>query len=70
MHGHGSHNTAILSIIHNMSTTRNMTCIDLHIKHSAHTPSNSCVNEISSPSTYTNTDGYTVSYYTLCSFLR
>jgi len=44
--------------------------IDLHITPSAHTPSNSSVNEISSPSTYTNTDGYTVSYYILCSFLR
>ena len=34
----------------------------LHIKHikpSAHTPSNSFVNQISSPSTYTNTDCYT-----------
>jgi len=45
-------------------------CIDLHIKPSAHTPSNSFVNEISSASTYTNTDRYTVSYYILCSFLR
>ena len=26
--------------------------------------------KISSPSAYTNTDGYTVSYYILCSFLR
>ena len=33
-------------------------------------PSNSFVNQISSPSTYTNTDGYTVSPYILCSFLR
>jgi len=41
-----------------------MAFIDLHIKPSAHTPSKSFVNEISSPSTYTNTDGYTVSYYT------
>jgi len=39
-------------------------------KPSAHTPSNSFVNEISSPSTYTNTDGYTLSYYILRSFLR
>jgi len=30
--------------------------------------SNYFVNEISSPSTYTNTDGYTASYYILCSF--
>jgi len=32
--------------------------------------SNSFVNEISSLSTYTNIDGYIVSYYILCSFLR
>jgi len=30
----------------------------------------SVANEISSPSTYTNTDGYTVSYYILRSFFR
>jgi len=47
-----------------------MTCIDLHVKPSVHTSTNSFVNEISSPSTYTNTDGYTVSYFILCSFLR
>jgi len=83
MQGHDRHNTTIFSIIHTMSTTcfgqyyfdrhqvgYNMTCIALHIKASAHTPSNYFVNEISSPSTYTNTDGYTVSYYILCSFLR
>ena len=44
-------------------------CIDLHIKPSARTPSNSLVNKILFPSTYTNSDGYTVSYYKLCSFL-
>ena len=44
-----------------------MTCVDLHIKPSAHTPSKSFVNEISSPSTYTDTDGYTVSYYRIYS---
>ena len=39
----------------------NMTCIDVNNKPSAHrqTPSNSFVNKISSPSTYTNTGGYT-----------
>jgi len=42
-----------------------MTCIDLHIKPSAHKPTNSFVNEISSPCTYNNT--YIVSYYILCS---
>ena len=41
---------------------RNMTYIDLYIKLSAHPPSNYFVNKISSPSTYTNIDGYTVSY--------
>jgi len=47
-----------------------MTYIDLHIKPSAHTPSISFVKEISSPSTHTNTNGYSVSYYILRSFLR
>jgi len=37
--------------------------VDLHIKPSAHTPSMSFVNEISPPCTNTNTDSYTVSYY-------
>ena len=52
------------TIIGENYTRRNMACIDLHIKPSAHTPANFFVNEISSPYTYTNTDGYTVSYYT------
>ena len=46
-----------------------MTVITQHIKPAAHTPFNYFINEISSPSTYTNTDGYTVSYYILYSFL-
>ena len=53
-----------------LQNRRNMTRTDLHIARSAHTPSIYFVNKISSPSTYTNTDGYTVSYYILCSFLR
>ena len=50
--------------------SRNTTCTDLHIKPSVHSPSNYFVHKTSSPSTYTNTDGYTVSYYILCSFLQ
>ena len=43
-----------------------MTVVTQHIKPSTHTSSNYFVNEISSPSPYTNTDGYTLSYYIYC----
>jgi hypothetical protein len=46
-----------------------MTVVTQHIKPSAHThtPSSYFVNEVSSPSNYTNTGGYTVSHI-LCRF--
>jgi hypothetical protein len=58
------HLLALLGAHHILHVSR------IRVKPSTHTPSKSFVNEISSPSTYTNTDGYTVSQYILCSFLR
>ena len=58
-HGHDRHNTTILSIIHNMSTT----CFgQYYVWPSSGWIQLSEKNEFSSPSTYTKTDGYNVSY--------
>jgi len=69
MHGHDRHNTTILSVIHNMSTT----CFGKYY----FWPSSGCTQLSEKTTQYiiwyswcTKTDGYTVPYYVLCSFLR